>query len=138
MFIDASVIVALLLREPGYEELEKRLADAGGPLSISPLVIFEASTSLAWQKSPKGKPSAELLHQAHKAVKAFVDDVSADEMAISPDIGSIAIDASATYGKLTGHPANLNFGDCFAYACAKTLRVPLLYKGNDFALTDLA
>lgn len=46
--------------------------------------------------------------------------------------------ASGTYGKLIGHEADLNFGDCFAYACAKALGMPLLYKGNDFARTDLA
>ena len=37
-----------------------------------------------------------------------------------------------------GHPARLNMGDCFAYACAKRLDAPLLYKGDDFARTDLA
>ncbi|MBR0924530.1 type II toxin-antitoxin system VapC family toxin, partial [Bradyrhizobium diazoefficiens] len=41
------------------------------------------------------------------------------------------------YSRLVDHPAQLNFGDCFAYACAKAYRIPLLYKGNDFAQTDL-
>lgn len=59
-------------------------------------------------------------------------------MAISPEVGRLAIDASARYGKAVGHVADLDFGDCFAYACAKSLGVPLLYKGNDFANTDLA
>ena len=48
----------------------------------------------------------------------------------------LAIDAYARYGK-GRHPAALNFGDCFAYACAKHFDVPLLYKGNDFAQTDI-
>ncbi|MGO4840132.1 PIN domain-containing protein, partial [Rhizobiaceae sp. 2RAB30] len=60
------------------------------------------------------------------------------EVAISGEIGRRALDASATYGKAVGHVADLNFGDCFAYACAKSLDVALLYKGNDFARTDLA
>ena len=47
-------------------------------------------------------------------------------------------DAYATYGRGQGSPARLNMGDCFAYAMAKRLGVPLLYKGDDFALTDLA
>jgi ribonuclease VapC len=42
------------------------------------------------------------------------------------------------YGKGTGHPARLNLGDCVSYAMAKKAGVPLLYKGNDFAQTDLA
>lgn len=42
-----------------------------------------------------------------------------------------------TYGKVVGHPAKLNLGDCFAYACAKAIEVPLLYKGDDFVRTDL-
>jgi len=43
-----------------------------------------------------------------------------------------------TYGKLVGHPADLNMGDCFAYACAKVYGAQLLYKGRDFSETDLA
>jgi len=50
----------------------------------------------------------------------------------------LAQEAAWTYGKTVGHPAQLNFGDCYAYACAKAYRVGLLYKGNDFSETDLA
>jgi ribonuclease VapC len=42
------------------------------------------------------------------------------------------------YGRIVGHKAALNFGDCFAYACARAYRAPLLYKGEDFSHTDLA
>lgn len=79
-----------------------------------------------------------LLRHAFDAVAAFAEDIEADEIAISPEIGRLALDACASYGKAVGHVADLNFGDCFAYACAKTLKVPLIYKGNDFAHTDLA
>lgn len=54
------------------------------------------------------------------------------------DIGDAAVRAAGEYGRATGHPANLNFGDCFAYACAKAYRLGLIYKGDDFAKTDLA
>jgi ribonuclease VapC len=138
MFIDASVIVAILGREPGHEELEKRLADIDGPFFVSPLVKFEASVALGRQKAAHIKPSPELLRQAQRAVDAFVEDIAAEEVAISPEVGRFALDASATYGKAVGHVADLNFGDCFAYACAKALKVSLLYRGNDFAHTDLA
>jgi len=138
MFIDASVIVAILGREAGYEEIEKRLADSEGPFFISPLVNFEAAAALARLKSGKRRPSPKLLRQASKAVEAFAEDIAAEEVAISPEIGRLAVEASATYGKVVGHAADLNFGDCFAYACAKVLKVSLFYKGHDFAHTDLA
>lgn len=138
MFIDASAIVSILAHEPGYEELEKRLAAADGPFFVSPLVKFEASLALARQKSEGRRPNPELLKRASKTVDAFVEDIAADEIEISPEIGRLAIDASVRYGKAVGHIADLNFGDCFAYACAKSLGVPLFYKGSDFTNTDLA
>jgi len=143
MFLDASIIVAILGREAGYEEIEKRLASAEGTFFVSPLVKFEASVSLARLKAgtarPKGKkPSTALLRQAVKAVDVFVTDLAAEEVSISPEIGKVAVKASIMYGKVVGHRADLNFGDCFAYACAKTLNVALLYKGDDFLHTDLA
>lgn len=142
MFIDASAIVAILGREPGYEEIEKRLTSTDGPFLVSPLVKFEATAALARQKTQAraahAKPTSDLLRQAQGAVDAFVEDLGADEVAISPKIGRQALEASAAYGRVVGHVADLNFGDCFAYACAKVLKVPLLYKGNDFAHTDLA
>ncbi|MFC0218492.1 ribonuclease VapC [Pseudochelatococcus lubricantis] len=141
MFVDASAIVAILGREPGHVEIEKRLALADGPFFVSPLVRFEAAVALARQKatgSGPAKPSPQLLRQAQAAVDAFVEALDAQEIAISPEIGQGALEASATYGKAVGHVADLNFGDCFAYACARALNVALLYKGNDFTHTDLA
>ena len=142
MFVDASAIVAILGREPGHEEIEKRMAGVEGRFFVSPLVKFEASVALARQKaSVKGmnvRPSPELLRQAQKAVDAFVEDLDAEEIAITPEVGRRALDACAAYGKVVGHRADLNFGDCFAYACAKHLGVPLIYKGKDFAHTDVA
>ncbi|TKT77334.1 type II toxin-antitoxin system VapC family toxin [Aquamicrobium sp. LC103] len=142
MFIDASAIVAILGREPGHEEIEKRLATVEGQFFVSPLVKFEASVALARLKSTgmavKGKPSSALLDLAREAVNAFVEDIGAEEVTISPEIGRQALNACATYGKAVGHVADLNFGDCFAYACANSLKVALLYKGNDFTHTDLA
>ena len=54
------------------------------------------------------------------------------------EIGDAALQAAATCGKVVGHPAALNFGDCFSHACAKVHGTALLYKGEDFARTDLA
>ena len=71
--------------------------------------------------------------------KAFMDDMWGEEM-VGVDAATYAdvVDAYLCYGKGTGHPARLNFGDCFSYAMAKRAGVPLLYKGDDFSKTDLA
>ncbi|BBK33848.1 ribonuclease VapC [Stella humosa] len=142
MFLDASAVVAVLGREAGCEGIEDSIAESEGPFFVSALVKFEASLALARMKASKAgknaRPSAELLLQAALAVDAFAEDLGAEEVAISPAIGKLALRASAAYGKAVGHVADLNFGDCFAYACAKALGVPLLYKGNDFSHTNLA
>lgn len=138
MFADASAIVAIISKEPGWEEIAKRIGEHG-EVSISPLVRFEAVQALARKGAgTRLKPDAALLEQAAAAVDAFVVDLGIQEISITPDVGLTALSASMRYGKAVGHPADLNFGDCFAYACAKALGVPLAYKGNDFALTDMA
>lgn len=140
MFVDASVIVAILNREPGWEELVKLLAGNADERHVSPLVRFEAILSLARAMAGSGdrKPTPELVLQATQVVDDFIVEIDAREIPISSEIGRKAVDAAIRYGKTVGHPADLNFGDCFAYACAKTLKAKLVYKGNDFAQTDLA
>lgn len=136
MFVDASVIVAILNQEPGWEELFKRLSGSAD-FHVSPLVRFEATQGLARAAVGSRKPNAEALLKARDLVDRLIAEIGGENVVIGEEIGSYAIDASARYGKTVGHQADLNFGDCFAYACAKTLGVPLLYKGNDFLLTDL-
>lgn len=57
---------------------------------------------------------------------------------VTAEDGETALEAFARYGKGQGHPAQLNMGDCFAYAVARNLRTMLLFKGDDFSRTDLA
>ncbi len=64
-------------------------------------------------------------------------DISAVEFIFPPGLHGAALDAARTYGRFVGHPAKLNFGDCFSYAAAKMLRSPLLFVGNDFSKTDI-
>jgi ribonuclease VapC len=137
MFVDASAIVAILLGEPGAAELERRLAAAPPPLAVSPLVRFEATVALARALSPAGTDRAGRVAEARALVDEFLREIAATEIVIDQAIGAAAIDAAARYGKAVGHPADLNFGDCFAYACAATRGFALLYKGEDFARTDL-
>jgi ribonuclease VapC len=136
MFIDASALVAILASEPGADEIVKQMEASPGPFHVSPLVRYEAVSALA-RKKAQGRASAELMRLARAAVDAFIEDVGAIEMPITTEIGDAAIAAAMQYGKVTGHPADLNFGDCFAYACAKAQGARLLYRGNDFSQTDL-
>lgn len=142
MFVDASVVVAILAREPGYEVFKRRLESAGGPFFISPMVRFETVVALArlkaTEKAGKGTPTLQLIQEVQDIVDEFIAVLDAEEVALSASIGKRAIEASAVYGKGIGHAASLNLGDCFAYACARELNVALLYKGDDFIHTDLA
>jgi ribonuclease VapC len=138
MFLDASVIVAVIAREAGYEVFERKLTEHRGPIYVSALAYFEAAQGIARIAAADLKPNANQLAEAGKAVDALFGDRDVRFVELSEEIGRLAVTASATYGKAISHPAALNMGDCFAYACAKSLDVPLLYKGEDFAKTDLA
>ncbi|MFN0022609.1 MAG: type II toxin-antitoxin system VapC family toxin [Parvularculaceae bacterium] len=140
MFIDASVVVSVVNREPDFEKLVASLQADAGPYFISPMVRFESMTAIARTTRSGLKRSADdsEFTRAAESFAAFVSEIGAVEISITPEIGVAAVAAIARYGKGCGHPARLNLGDCFSYACAKTLGVPLLYKGDDFAKTDLA
>jgi ribonuclease VapC len=130
MFVDASALVAILTLEPDAQTLTARIEVESG-LFTSPVAMFETVTAVA-RKSRL--PAKRVLER----VEAFLDDASIETRAVDQQIGKLAIDAHARYGKGSGHPARLNLGDCFAYAMAKRHGVPLLYKGDDFSQTDLA
>src|SRR5262245_15744125 len=130
-FVDASVIVAILNEEPGFEELEKRLSELAGQLYVSPMVRFEAVAAVVKTRAhaTEGKLNrAEAIAEARTLVDAFIEVTKAREVVIDTRVGFGALDAMASYGKLAGHPADLNLGDCFAYAAAKSHRLPLIYK----------
>jgi ribonuclease VapC len=130
MFVDASVIVAIIRPESDGAVLSTKLEGASSRIT-SPLAVVEAVLSLGKQKRmPVGKARAEVL--------LLLDRASIVLHSIDEEAEELAIDAHARYGKGSGHPARLNLGDCFAYAMAKQHGVPLLYKGDDFSLTDLA
>lgn len=141
MFIDASAIVAIIKGEPEAQGFLAALEASRGKVVCSAIARFEAVISLAVQVSrANGAPA--MTEDAFKQCEALVDEllreVEAREAHIGDGIGRTAREAALRYGKVAGHPAALNMGDCFAYACAKGYRVKLLYKGDDFAKTDLA
>lgn len=71
-------------------------------------------------------------------LNGFVSKASLSVVEFGQNDLAAAFDARIRYGKGTGHKAQLNFGDCFSYALAKTRKLPLLFKGDDFIHTDIA
>lgn len=128
MFVDASAWVAIILREPEREPFRIILADAEVILT-SPMAIWETVRAVTREgKDPVEVVSTRLL--------ALLASAGARIVEIGIAEGQLAVEAHARFGKGV-HPAKLNMGDCFAYACAKVHGVPLLYKGEDFAHTDI-
>lgn len=129
MIVDASALVAMILEEVDAERLIDRLetVDLRSTHGVS---VFETVVAVA--RESRREPDL-----AERTVLRFLDRADIGVMTIGSSEASAAIDAFRRYGK-GRHPAKLNMGDCFSYACAKVRAVPLLYKGDDFAKTDLA
>lgn len=142
MFIDASAIVAILGSEEDAGHLLAKIASCTGTKAYSSLSVFEAVIALARKESisrfGENHPTPpELIDQMLIDVHDFLRMIDAKEVAISGTTCKRALDAAKKFGRFVGHPAKLNFGDCFAYASATELRLPLLFKGNDFTQTDI-
>ena len=121
--LDTSCVVAVALRESGYEIYMELLTHAS-TLHLSAVSRVELGI-VAHNKSIARQVDALLA-----ALKVKIEPFDAGQAAL-------ALTAFAKYGK-GRHPAALNFGDCCTYALAKSLDLPLLYRGNDFAQTDIA
>jgi len=126
MIVDTSAIVAILLDEPDA----RRFADAvegADQRRISAATYLEIGMVIDGRRNP--------------ALSRRIDEIVAESdllvEPVSPAQARIAREAYRDFGKGSGHPAQLNFGDCFAYALAKDKAEPLLFKGDDFARTDV-
>ena len=128
MFVDASAAVAIVAGEPERPALLDKLEKARR-VFISPVAIYEATLALA-------RITRNNLVDARAAMNGFIAMSGAIVVPIDKTVGEAALDAFARFGK-GRHRAALNMGDCFAYACAKAHRVPLLCKGDDFVHTDI-
>jgi ribonuclease VapC len=127
MVIDTSAIVAILRQEPGAEGLLSRLT-AAGSRRISAATFLEAAIVMEGKSGERGGEQLDLF-LARAQIE--IEPVTEEQM-------RIARSAWRRYGKGSGHSARLNFGDCFSYALAHSLGEELLYKGADFANTDVA
>ena len=124
MIVDASALVAIVLREPGWDALVEALS--ASPAGVGAPTLVEAGLVLTAKLGPGGRSLlARLVQEARIDVVPFTDEH-----------WPIAIHAYARFGK-GRHPAGLNFGDCLTYAVASLAGQPLLYVGEDFARTDL-
>lgn len=128
MFVDASAWTAVILREPERERFRINLADAEVILT-SPIAIWETVRAVA-------RATGDTVQDVGAAFAALRAGIGARVVEIGVVESQLALDTHARFGK-GNHPAKLNMGDCFAYACAKVHGAPLLYKGEDFALTDI-
>lgn len=130
LVVDSSALIALLLEEPEGAACAKAIADATVRV-ISAANYVEAGTVLAG----RAKPGEE--HQAIVDLDAFL---AAFQIGIAPldeQQARIALKARIAFGNGFGTRGGLNFGDCFAYALAKSRSAALLYVGDDFVCTDV-
>ena len=125
MIIDTSAMLAIIFDEPDGPEFLRLVVEA-------PIRLMSSANALeAWivvdrHENPDKAPALDEL----------LETLGMDIEPVTIQQARIARRAYHLYGK-GNHPAGLNFGDCFAYALAKTMSLPLLFKGNDFAQTDI-
>ena len=125
MVIDTSAIVAILLNEPERQEFIQKIDLAKSRLMAAP-TLLECQIVIETRKGTLGRFQLDLfIYEAEITIFPF-----------NKEQVHFAIVAWQRYGK-GRHPAGLNFGDCFAYALAKSRGEPLLFKGNDFSQTDI-
>jgi ribonuclease VapC len=128
--VDSSAVIAIFRQEDDAWRHADRIDRDREPV-ISVASVLECSIVARAFKDLPAEHSEEWLDRWLTGTGIKVQPVTHEHLAL-------ARKAHMMFGKGTGHGAGLNFGDCFAYALAKSLDVPLLYKGGDFARTDLA
>ncbi|MFN2426736.1 MAG: type II toxin-antitoxin system VapC family toxin [Candidatus Binatia bacterium] len=125
MILDTSALLAILQDEPERRAFNAAI-EAAASRSLSTATFVETSIVIGARYGGDGLRDLDLF--LAKAEIALVP--------VDADQAHAARDAFLRFGK-GRHPAGLNYGDCFAYALARTLGEPLLYKGDDFSLTDV-
>ena len=126
MIIDTSVLVALILGEPEAAAFSKVIA-------AHPVRRISAASYVELAAVIDGRGDAVLSGVLDTTIQASSIEIAA----FTPAQARLARIAYQQFGRGSGHPARLNMGDCFSYALARDLGEPLLFKGRDFALTDI-
>ncbi|MGH4002884.1 MAG: type II toxin-antitoxin system VapC family toxin [Pseudonocardiaceae bacterium] len=125
MIVDTSALIAILRDEPEAETFALALAAAQAPRISA--IYLETAIVIDASRDPIASRNVDDLFTKARLV---IEPVTAEQAAI-------ARAAYRDFGKGSTHPAQLNFGDCFAYALAKSAGEPLLFKGEDFSRTDV-
>lgn len=126
MIVDSSALIAILKRESKWTALSKAL-DTAKSARISAANYLESSIVVDGLRSPiLSRKFDELIERFNIQIEP-----------VTVEQAKIARQAYRDFGKGSGHPAGLNFGDCFSYALASEMREPILYKGDDFVRTNL-
>jgi len=124
MVVDTSALVAIFKAEDDAEVLAEAVSQAH-------LIVVPATCLV----------EAALLARVGRGLLAWVEETMKDERfvigEITAPVAELAAQAARTYGKGSGHPAQLNFGDCLSYAVAEYRGLPLLYSGRDFSRTSI-
>jgi ribonuclease VapC len=126
MVIDTSALVAILLAEPEAARMLDAIAESHSRL-VGTATVVEATAVMLGRKGESGRI----------ALDALIGELDIEVVPVSPGAGKLAADAYAEFGRGVGHPGVLNYGDCLAYGVAVDLGEPLLFKGDDFAKTDV-
>ncbi len=126
MIVDTSVLCAILFAESDREDLLQRLSRAER-LRAPVTVLVELGIVLDARDDPRASTFSAQLTEL----------LGIEWEPITVQLAEEARRAHGRYGRGSGHPARLNFGDCFSYALARVTGEKLLFKGEDFALTDV-
>jgi len=127
VIVDTSAIVAILRAEADARSLAGAIAGAN-IRRVSAVSYAEAAAVIDGSRSPV---ASRRFDDFFREAELVIEPVTAEQ-------ARVAREAYRDFGKGSGHAAQLNFGDCFAYALARALGEPLLFKGDDFRHTDIA
>lgn len=125
MIVDSSAILAVMFREPGFEPLLEKLTGAAF-IGIGCPTLVETGIVL----------SARMGFNADPLLLRFIQEFGIEEVPFGSDHWRVAVEVFRQFGR-GNHPAKLNFGDCMSYAVSKLTGHPLLFAGEDFAMTDI-
>ena len=126
MIVDASAILAIILQEEDGARFSDAIAETAEPCAISPVNYLECCVRID-----------RLPDKAHASrIDEILQTMGVEIATVTPEQAVLARQAYQRFGK-GRHPARLNLGDCFAYALARSQGRKLLFKGDDFARTDI-
>jgi ribonuclease VapC len=126
MIVETSALLAIAFGEPERQAFLERIAEASRPMILA-TSLLEAVLAVCRQKDVRPR-------EAYEIVADLVDELRISIVGFYPDMLPLAVDARRRYGSGKNR---LDMGDCLAYAAARHYRAELLYKGDDFALTDV-